>query len=209
VGFGIRNLAQSWHFGERVAQLTNPAGYRRYARDKRRASRQLGVNVDRAIIDQFTGDATVSVSLDGKVAFRSAVRNPAALRATLAKIAPRLKKLSPKKPIGVSTPKGGKGFYAVAQPNGKKVVFGVVGRDFIAASDAARAAQVAGQSPTQIPGTKGAAVIAMDTRTVVGEALRRRGIGAAALFTGALGDLIGSVESETNGLSGSFKLTIR
>jgi hypothetical protein len=45
---------------------------------------------------------------------------------------------------------------------------------------------------------------------VVNAALAKRGQGTAAqLLTGALGDFAGSVESETDALSGSFKLTVK
>jgi hypothetical protein len=209
VGFGIRNIAQTWHFGESVARFTDPAGYARYLKQKTRASKVLGVDLDRDVISQFTGDATLSVSLDGKVAFRSAVRDAQALQATLAKAAPRLAKLNPKQTLGISAQKNGKGFFAIAQPNGKKVVFGVIGGNFVAASDAARAAQIAGESPSQIPGAKGAGVAVFDARAVANQALQRRGQGAAALLTGALGDFVASVESETSGLTGSFKLNVK
>jgi hypothetical protein len=210
IGFGVRNAAQSYRFGEQVAKITDPKAYARYLKQKKRAQKKLGINLDRAIIGQFTGDATMSIGLDEKVAFRSAVRDPKALQATLKKVAPRLEKLNPKKPIGVSTPKGGKGFYAVAEPNGDQVVFGVVGGNFVLANDANRAAQIAGQSPTAVPGAKGAGVVVLDTRSVATEALRKAGQGAAgALFTGALGDFVGSVQSETDGLTGSLKLNIK
>lgn len=209
VGFGIRNIAQSWRFAESVGQLTDPSGFGRYAKQKKRASKQLGINIDRDIIGQMTGDASLSVSLDGKVAFRTGLRDPKAFAATLKKAAPRLKRINPKKPIGVSTPKGGKGFYAIAEANGNKVIFGVLGGNFVVASDAARAGQVAAQSPSRVPGAKGAGLLVMDTRSVAADALRRRGQGAAALFAGALGDFVMSAESETSGLTGSFKLNIK
>jgi hypothetical protein len=180
-------------------------------KNKERVAKALGIDIDRDVVDQFTGDATVSVSLDGKVAFRSELADPAAMKRTLAKIAPRLERLEPGEDIGVTTPPGsGEGLYAIARPNGEKLVFGIVGESFVAASDPARAAQVGGQSPSTVDGAEGALAMVLDARAVANEALTQAGQGAAAqLVTGALGDFVGSVRSETDGLSGSFKLEIK
>jgi hypothetical protein len=211
IGFGLRDAAQTIHFSEQVARLTNPAGFARYGKQKQHAAKVLGIDLDRDLIDQFSGDSTLSVSLDGAVAFRSAVKDPAALKATLQKAAPRLKKLNPGRQLGISTPPGNReGLYAIAEPGGTKLVFGVVGNNFVAASDAARAGQVGGQSASTVPGAKGAFAMVLDARSVVNAALAKRGQGTAAqLLTGALGDFAGSVESETDALSGSFKLTVK
>ena len=211
IGFGIRNAAQTFYFGEQVAKETDPAGFDKYMKEKGKAAKALGIDIDRDIVDQFTGDATVSVSLDGKVAFRSDVADAAALKETLAKIAPRLERLEPGEDIGVTTPPGsGEGLYAIARPGGQKLVFGLVGESFVAATDAERAAQVGGQSPSTLEGAEGAMAMVLDARSVANAALAQSGRGAAAqLLTGALGDFVGSVRSETDGLSGSFKLGIK
>jgi hypothetical protein len=86
----------------------------------------------------------------------------------------------------------------------------VVGKSFVVATDAARAAQFAGQSPSTVNGAKGAFVLAFDARALANAAAAQRGQGVAAqLVTGSLGDLIGWVDSETSGLTGSFKLFIK
>jgi hypothetical protein len=211
IGFGLRNAAQSIHFAEQAAKLTDPASFADYSKEKQRVAKVLGIDVDRDLIDQFTGDTTVSVSLEGEVAFRAAVEDPEALKATLKKAAPRLEKLRPGEHVGVSTPPGsGEGLYAIAQPNGDKLVFGVVGDSFVAATDAARAGQVGGQSPSTVDGAEGAFAMVLDARSVVNEGLSRQGQGTVAqLVTGALGDFVGSVKADTDGLSGHFKLTIK
>jgi hypothetical protein len=211
IGIGFRDAAQTFHWAEEVVRLTDPREFADYEREKERAARRLGIDIDRDIVDQFTGDSTISVSLDGDVAFRSAVADPAAMKDTLAKIVPRLERLDPGEDIGVTTPPGsGEGLYAIARPGGKRVVFGLVGENFVAATDPARAAQVGGQSPSQVEGAEGAMVVVLDARTVANAALAKAGQGTAAqLVTGALGDFTGSVEAETDGLSGSFKLDIR
>jgi hypothetical protein len=210
IGFGVRNLAQLYTFGQAAARITDPAGYAKFVARKARTSKQLGINVDRDVLGQFTGNATISVSLDGKYAMRADLRDPPRMEAALKKIAGSYKKLAKGKSITVTVPKNGKGFYAVTAATGKSYVFGVVGRSFVVGTDAARAAQLAGQSASNVSGAKGALVLASDARALVNAAAARRGQGVAAqLFTGSLGDLIGWAESETSGLTGSLKLFIR
>ena len=212
IGFGVRDPAQVVTFGQMVSQVTDPAGYAKYKKQKAKAGKQLGINIDRDVIGQFTGNAAVSVSLTGKVAVRADLRDPAAMEATLKKAAPRLKRIAKKngKSVGISTPKNGKGFYAIASTDGKKLVFGVVGKTFVAATDAGRAAQFAGQSPSVVPGAKGALVVASDARALANAVAQQQGQGAGAqIITGALGDVIGSLQSETDGLTGNLKLQIK
>jgi hypothetical protein len=211
IGVGIRNPAQTIKFAEEFARTVYAGQFPRYEQGKQRVAKQLGIDVDRELIDQFDGDATVSVSLDGGVAFRSALRDPAAFSATLKKVAPRLEKLRKGEDIGVSTPPGsGDGLYAIARPGGQQLVFGVVDDNFVVATDAERAAQVGGQSPSKVEGAEGALVLSFDSRTVANEVLRRNGQGTAAqLVTGALGDFTAWTRSETDAISGGFKLTIK
>ena len=210
IGFGIRNPAQVVSFGEAVSQITDPAGYARFQREKKQAGRKLGIDIDRDLIGQLTGNVAVSVALNGDFAARADLRDPAAAEATLKKAVPRLKRVAKGKSIGISTPKNGKGLYAVAEASGKKVVFGVVGKVFVVASDASRAAQFAGESPSAIPGLKGSVVLSSDARALVNAIAEQRGQGTAArIVTGALGDLLGSVETDTGGLTANFKLQIK
>jgi hypothetical protein len=208
VGFGVRNPAQLYTFGQEVARITNPAGYAKFLRDKAKASSDLGVNVDRDIFGQLTGNTEFSIALNGEFAARADLKSPATMEATLKKAAPNFNKVS--KSAKIEAPKSGKGFYTFTAATGKKYVFGVVGKSFVVATDAARAAQFAGQSPSNVPGAKGSFVLASDARALANAAAAQRGQGVAAqLVTGSLGDLIGWVEAETSGLNGSYKLFIK
>jgi hypothetical protein len=208
IGIGLRDPARVITFYESAFKAV-PAIYRRFATQKAKATKVLGVNIDRDLIGQLTGNAAVSVSLTGDFAVRADLRDPAAAEATLKKAAPGLLKLT-KGNVSLTKPKNGKGFYTLGRANGKKVAFGVVGKSFVAASDAARAAQFAGQSPSIVPGAKGSLVIASDARALANAIAARQGQGTAAqLVTGALGDLIGWVEYERTGVTGNLKLFIR
>jgi hypothetical protein len=212
IGFGIRNAAQLYKFFNQAVRVAAPASYAKFAREKGKLDRLFGVNVERDIIAQLSGNASMSVSLTGDFGMRADLRDPAAATKTLEQIAPRVNKRAAKRgrTPPVKAPKNGKGFYTLTTPSGKKVTFGVVGKSFVLGTDPARAAQFAGESPTVVPGAKGSLVIASDARALANEVAKREGKGVAAqLVTGSLGDLIGSVETETSGITGSLKLFIK
>jgi hypothetical protein len=209
IGIGLRDPAHVITFYESTFKSAAPAIYKRFATQKAQAEKTLGVNIDRDLVGQLTGNAAVSVSLTGDFAVRADLRDPAAAEATLKRAAPGLLKLT-KGNVSLTKPKNGKGFYTLGRANGKKVAFGVVGKSFVAASDAARAAQFAGQSASVVPGARGSLVIASDARALANTIAARQGQGMAAqLVTGALGDLIGWVEYEKTGVTGDLKLFIR
>ncbi|MEA2411231.1 MAG: hypothetical protein QOC77_1792 [Thermoleophilaceae bacterium] len=209
IGIGLRDPAHVITFYESTFKSAAPAMFKGFAKQKAQAEKALGVNLDRDLVGQLTGNAAISVSLTGDFAVRADLRDPAAVEATLKKAAPGLLKLT-KGNVSLTKPKNGKGFYTLGQANGKKVAFGVVGKSFVAASDAARAAQFAGQSPSVVPGARGSLVIASDARALANTIAARQGQGMAAqLVTGALGDLIGWVEYEKTGVIGNLKLQIK
>jgi hypothetical protein len=209
VGIGVRDPAHVITYYESVLKSATPAVYKAFLKKKAMAEKTLGVNIDRDLVGQLTGNSAISVSLSGDFAIRADLRDPAAAEATLKRAAPGLVKLA-KGRATLIAPKNGKGFYALGRANGKKVVFGVVGKSFVAASDAARGAQFAGESPSIVSGTKGSLVIATDARALANAIAARRGQGTAAqLVTGALGDLVGWIDSESGGMTGSFKLFVK
>jgi hypothetical protein len=209
IGFGVRNPGQIVSFAQQAASVLNPTGYGKYVRDKAKLSKQLRVDVDRDLIGQLAGNATLSVAIDGGVAVRADLRDPASAAATLKKVAPRLVRVARKRGKTLTLSSAGN-LHVLTNPNGKKVVFGVVGNSFVVANDAARAAQIAGQSPSPVSGAKGSLVVYSDARALANAIAAKRGQGVAAqIVTSALGDLTGSVRSETNGITGSVKLQIK
>ena len=208
VGFGVRDLAQTVAFIESATQLTNPAGYARFKSQEKQANAQLGIDIEKDIFGQSTGDSSVSIGLDKSYALRATPRDPAALRTTLAKIAPRLPKL--KGTSGTKVSRSPAGLYVATPKTGKKIYFGMIGNTFVSASDPARAQQIAQQSTSSVPGATGAFAIAFDMRSIANAVLAKRGTTPLAqLFTSTLGDFTGSVESETSGLRGSFAIKLR
>jgi hypothetical protein len=209
VGFGMRGLTQLINWGVATSRLTDPSEYREFQGRKTRLNKELGIDIDKDVIAQFQGDSSMSFALDGSFALRSQLEDPAAFRATLKKATPKLKEAFDKENVQAVTPEKPDGFYALAAPDGRKFAFAVIDDQFVLATDAARASQFAGQSATAVPGTNGSFVVALDARTIANELAKQQGQAGAGLFTGALGDFVGSVETETDGTSGKFKLTIK
>ena len=117
------------------------------------------------------------------------------------------------KGLGIATPEAGENFYALARPNGRTVVFGVVGDSLVAASEARRAADLASESTHDAPGgVKGAAVVTINARELAGKLLAKELQGPAGLFAplavASLRDLTGFLAINREALRGHFKLTI-
>lgn len=211
VGSGVRNSAQSVRFVEQVLSITDPKSLLNLAK----VSKQLGVNLDRDVIAQLSGNSASSFAVDGGVAVRADLKDPAAFGKTLATIMKNLPKAQRALGKPVSTvAKGPGGLYVVTKPGGKPQYIGVIGNEVVDASDATRAEEFARQSASPEPGTKGALTFAADPRALIAAALKRQGNPAAAALIGPalsahLQALSGWVEAEASGLRGAFKLTIR
>lgn len=215
VNLGIRDPRQIYNFVISSLQATNPQQFGQLTAGKQQIGQKLGVDIDKDIVGQLTGNAAVSISTDSKGDFaaRADVKDPTAFKASLAKLAkglPALAKQFGGGPVGVSLPKGGNGFYALATPGGGKIVFSVVKNTFVVASDPARAAQFAVQSPTAVPGAHGSVALDIDTKSLVDQQLQKQGISPAVLgFTGFLGDLTGYLRADTSQTRGNVTLKLK
>ena len=82
---------------------------------------------------------------------------------------------------------------------------------FVLANDPARARALAGADAKQVAGAKGAVAISADAEQLVSRFLAGQLSGLQALggplIAGPLGQLTGSMESSTDGLTGNFRLT--
>ena len=208
VGLGARNLAQTFHFGEAAAMASSPDKFADYDKKKAQLEKALGIDIDRDVVAQFEGNASVSIGLDGGFAVRSDLNAPAKFTATLDKAAPKLGNALRGENVAIVQPKRPDRFYTLATADGKKYAFGVIDDRFVLATDAARAAQFASQEATPVPDAKGSLVAAMDTQTVANEFFKQQGQAAAGLFTGPIGDFTAWVETSTDGMSGRFKQVI-
>jgi uncharacterized protein DUF3352 len=220
VGLGIRDLAHIVKFAENAGQAVDPAGFGDYAKAKATIDKQLGVSLDDDLIGQLTGNVSASVSIDGKFGVRAELKDPQAFERTLAKVADVLPSFAEGAgfgTVGLSKPKGSQKFYALAQPDGDGVVFGVIDDVLVVANDPARADDLASAEPTPVPGAKGSVVLSANAEQIVstllgqfGPALGLGDLGGlgGALFTRPLGDLNGYMSASTDELRGKFTLAI-
>jgi Protein of unknown function (DUF3352) len=217
IGIGVRNIGQIVSFAETTAQAIDPSGYGDFSAAKTQLEKQLGVDLEKDLIDQLSGDISASVSLSGDFGLRVKPKDPAALKATLAKVAPVLATVvdgAGLGPVAIAKPKKGEDFYALAQPDGDGVVFGVVNGVFVLANDANRAGRLATEEPTPVQGAEGAVVLKADAEQLAASLLKRLGgdlgipEGLTAGFIKPLGELTGSLKAETDGVSGKLHLGI-
>jgi len=212
VGLGLRDPAQVLRFAQQVSIAT---GAKSLLANKRKFSKELGVDFDKDVVAQLGPNSAASFAIDGAVAFRADVKDASRFRRTLATLLKNLPSAqrSQGKPQSKieSAPKG---LSKVTRPHEKPAYVGVVGKEFVIATDPARAQEIAAQPSSPVPGTKGAVAFSADPKSLVDAILKKSGnSGAAVLIGPAIGShleaLDGYVESETSGLRGHLKLTVK
>ena len=220
IGVGIRDLAHIVRFAENAGQAIDPAGFGDYAQAKKTIDTQLGVSLDDDLIGQMTGNVSASVSIDGGFGVRAELKDPQAFRRTLTKVADVLPSFAEGAgfgTVGLSKPKGGQDFYALAQPDGDTVIFGVVDDVLVVANDAKRAAALASAEPEAVEGAKGSVVVGADAEQLANAILQQFGpalgvpdLGGfgTGLLTRPLSDLNGYVEASTDELRGKLTLKV-
>ena len=181
------------------------------------AGQPHGVDLERQLPHHLREPATLAVDpVTHSFAFRSQLNEAADVRNALTVLAPKLPDLATflgVKGLGLGSPTSGENFYALAKPNGWTAVFGVVGNSLVAASNPERASGLASQPTHSAPGgVKGAAVITLDARKLVGALLAKQLRGLPRLFApfvaSSLRDLTGSLTIDRSALRGHFKLTV-
>jgi hypothetical protein len=220
VGLGIRDLAHIVHFAENAGQSIDPSGFGDYERAKKTIDKQLGVSLDDDLIAQLTGNVSATVALDGGFGVRAELKDPQAFEKTLARVAdvlPSFAKGAGFGTVGLSKPKAGQKFYALAQPDGDAVIFGVVNGVLAVANDAKRAAAVAAAEPVDVPGASGSVTLSADAEQLVSRILIRYGpalglgdLGSlgVGMFARPLGDLDGWMSASPDELRGKLTLAV-
>jgi hypothetical protein len=200
--YAQRDLSQSWKFIVDVAAATDAEGFEDYEAKKKRASKDLGVDIDRDLIGQFTGDTTVAGGLDGTWALRSSVKDPAAMKETVEKLG---------KSGGTGdlklTPAGD---LVLADDGDDRFFLGMVDDVFVAGPTPDGAKQIATVEAKPVSGAKGSMVFVADGEAIAKGILQRsgQGNGAAGLFTGPVGDITAFVTAAPDGMRARAKLKI-
>jgi hypothetical protein len=211
--FGLRGVNHVIDFAQSVAQTISPGSFGDFARAKAQIGAQLGIDVDKDVIDQLSGDTSVALDLDGNYAIRSEVKDPAAFAKTLAKLA----RVAPSFAGGIGL-QGAKltksrGLYKLSgSGDGKDVWFGVVNKVFVISTQPARIAQLASETPKPVNGAKGALVTSSDAGALVAKLIARLGGGSfgstlgGGIASAPLGNLDGWASTSTSGLKAHLQL---
>ena len=220
IGLGIRDLAHIVRFAENAAQAIDPSGFGDYERAKQTIDSQLGVNLDRDLIGQLTGNVAASLAIGGGFGVRAELRDPRAFERTLAKVADVLPSFAEGAGLGrvaLTKPRAGGDFYELRGARGGKVVFGVSNDVLVVATGRARAVRLAREEPAAVEGASGSVALGADAEQLVGEFLRQYGpalglpdLGGlgTGLLTRPLGDLTGYVSASRDELRGKLTLAI-
>lgn len=197
-----RDLAQSVTFVQATLNAVDPLRGKELQARKAAAAKDLGIDVDRDLVEQFRGDTTVAGGLDGSWSARSQVKDPAAMKKTL----------------DAMVEKGGTGRLKFAEAgglvlavddNGQRAYFGMVDDVFVAGPTPDAARQIASIAAKPVAGARGAQVFVADGEAIAKAILKRTGQGGAAgLFAGPIGELTAYVTAAPSGLRAHAKLKV-
>jgi hypothetical protein len=215
IGLGIRGLDQTERWAESVAHAVSPASYSNFVANKKKIKSQFGLDLDKDLIDQLSGNASISADIQGHFAARVEPKDPAALSKTLGKFA----RVAPQFAQGAGL-HGAKltrvhGLYRLTGSDGKSIYYGMVGKVFALSNNPASLAQIASDTPQPVPGAKGAVAINSDIGKVLSEVISQAaggGLGGSfggSLATAPLGNLTGWFDSSTSGITGHEKQEIK
>jgi hypothetical protein len=213
IAVSLRDPSQAIAFFESAFQTADPQGFGDYETGKRAVSQRYGIDVDEDVFGQLTGDLSVSVAVDGAFAARAEVADPEAFRRTVDRLAEALPQLGAG--LGVTDVARRGPLYEASLVDGGTFAFGTRGDVFVAGSSLARAGRIASQDPEEVPDATGSLVAAADAEEVAGRVLQQMApqLGLGGIFGGGLlarplDELTGSVATSTDGMRGSFRLTL-
>jgi hypothetical protein len=216
IGVGLRGLAQIVRFGESTAQTVDPAGFGEYNTAKETIERQLDIDIDEDLLAQLEGNVSATVAVGNGFGVRSELEDPKAFEQTLERLAPALPGIlesSVGGPVRLRPPGGGRELYELALPGGGAFAFGVVDETFVLSDRPERAASLAGAETVTPEGAEGSVALSADAEQVASQVLAQLGTGipggalGSAFVLGPLGQLTGSVVTETDGITGNVRLT--
>jgi hypothetical protein len=213
VGFALRDPSQVIAFFESAFQAVEPQNFGDYETAKRAIRQRYDIDVDEDVFGQLTGDLSVSVAVDGSFGARAEVGDAGAFARTVDRLADALPQLGAG--LGVTDVSRRGDLYEARLADGGRFFFGVRGDVFVAGSSPARAAAMASRDPEEVAGAAGSLVTAADAQQVAMQVIEQvapelglGGIFGGGLFARPLDELIGSVATSTDGMRGSFSLTL-
>ena len=198
---GARDLSHAARFILGAVRSTDPPEFADFEKQARTFRQKTGVDVERDLIDQFSGGTTVAGGFDGSYGLRATVGDPAAMRSTLAKLG-RAGRVD-------DTTFSQEGGLVKAVDDDGPTYLGMIGDVFVAGPDPGVARQLASVDPAPVDGARGSIVFVTDGEKIANTIIKRSGRnGSAALFTGPIGDLTAWVTASPTGLLGHAKLKV-
>jgi hypothetical protein len=209
IGVGLRDPGQLVTFFESALQAVDPDSYGQYEQAKRALSAKLDLDVDKDLIDQLTGNLSVSATIGGEFGVRAEVKDPEAFAKSVAKVADAL----PEFGLGDNVTRAGD-LYTLHGSDGPSFVFGVVNGALVVATDAARARSVATAQPEAVEGASGSLVLRADAEGIARQVITQIAPNfnlpdpVIPLLARPFDELRGSVTTSTDGMKGKFSLTL-
>jgi hypothetical protein len=197
---GLRNAQQLLRFIDTTAKALDP----QFEAKKQAIGQQLGIDIDRDLIGQFTKVTSVTGALDGTWALHSEIEDPQAMAATLDKMEKAGK-------VGDLSFAAAGDLTEITDQGGSKLFVGIENGVLVGGPDPAAAKAVAGAQKQAVPGAKGSLVAIADGEAIVKAVLGAQGGGGALggqFFTGPIGDLTAWVATNPDGMRARVKLKI-
>jgi hypothetical protein len=207
LGLGLRDPSQVVTFFESALQAVDPDTFGDYEQGKRALEGRLDIDVQRDVIDQLTGNLSVSATIDGEFGARAELKDADAFAGTLDKVVEALPE------FGVEGVRRAGDLYTV-DTGGLTLVLGVADGAFVLGSDAARARSMAGGQPENVDGAEGSLVLSADAeglaREILSQIAPQFGLPDAIVpvFARPFDELRGSVTTGTDGMRGKVSLTL-
>lgn len=213
---GLRDPAQLLAFVESVARTTDREELAGLAAGRAQVERRLDIDFERDVLSQLRSLAIAG--MDGRFGVRSELDDPQRFERTLAKLVnvlPDLAEGATGEDVRLTEPGGGDDFYDLTTADGDRIVFGVVDGAFVLAENARLASQIAASGTEVVEGVSGSVVLDGDAEQLARKAMRDGGVDSVLGFfqlqpslPRPLDRITGSLEASTEGLSGSFEITV-
>jgi Protein of unknown function (DUF3352) len=224
IGVAMRDLAHVLSFARATAKAVDADGSANLDTSIAQIESQIDVDVEKDLLSQLEDEVAMTVGLDGEFGARAKLEDPAKLQRTLTKLATVLSRLAgggDDDQADFTEPEADGDLYELTTDDGERFAFGVVGDVFVISNDPATAKSLATDRTAAVPGAKGALVLRADAEQlgkeileqVEGDLLDSTGFELGdrirgAIATRPLDELAGSIEASTDGLTGSFELTV-
>jgi hypothetical protein len=205
---GLREPATTVAFLLDAMRRTQPAKFAQEQAQMQRVEKRTGVNFQQDVLRQMGNNAAIESTGHMTIARVDVVNPPAASR-TLHKLGTSGLDLLGSQP-GSHVTAGPGSFYTVHQRNGKTVLYGLVGSEFVAGNGSPAQLRAFAAAPaTAAPGAQGAAAFRIALPQLLQLTLRSAPSKTAQQVLSVLGDLTGWFSSSPSALNGQATLAIK